>query len=58
MTIALFEALNEIKDTLPGPLSITAWQGGECNRLFQIQSRSQLTALRLNTPWLHFCCQH
>lgn len=48
MTIALFEALNEIKDTLPGPLSIRAWPGGECNRLFQIHSPSQLSALRLN----------
>ncbi|MEX0623306.1 phosphotransferase [Saccharospirillum sp.] len=50
MTIALFEALNEIKDTLPGPLSITAWPGGECNRLFHIQSPLQQTALRLNHP--------
>lgn len=50
MTIALFEALNEIKDTLPGPLSITAWAGGECNRLFKVQSPTQQTALRLNHP--------
>lgn len=50
MTIALFAALNEIKDTLPGPLTITAWPGGECNRLFQIKSPSQKVALRLNHP--------
>lgn len=50
MTIALFEALNELKDTLSGPLTITAWRGGECNRMFQIQSPSKKTALRLNHP--------
>jgi thiamine kinase len=50
MTIALFEALNELKDTLPGPLAITAFPGGECNRMFRIRGSSNATALRLNHP--------
>lgn len=50
MTLALFQALDQLGDRLPDALRVSRWPGGLCNRLYRISSQDGDFALRVNHP--------
>lgn len=48
MSLALFQALARLDDTLDDPLRIRRWAGGACNRVFRLDTAARTLALRLN----------
>ncbi len=48
MSLPLFQALDQLGNTVKDPLRIRRWAGGACNRVFQLKETECCLALRLN----------
>lgn len=50
MSLALFQALEQLGERLPDALAVERWPGGLCNRLYRVRTDKTGYALRINHP--------